>query len=246
MTRVYSLVFVSICVATICLTGTASVHAVSIFSDSFEEGGGTGYVALPDNNGLSIHGLNGWVKNDVNFNSVLYYDPVTFDVRLPGTTGDNIQGPLPHGGQALYTVNGASATNTLGTTTVAGTTYTLSVRIGDSANDATAGNADLTLLFGGLPVATATGSPPINPDSIGSNTFTYAFGTLTTSFVALTSGQSIGIKLDNLGPTGNIIYFDSVLLDAEAAPPGVPEPSTFVLAALGLAGLGLVAWRRRK
>ena len=33
---------------------------------------------------------------------------------------------------------------------------------------------------------------------------------------------------------------------AAVAAEGVPEPSTFVLAALGLVGLGLLAWRRRK
>ena len=37
------------------------------------------------------------------------------------------------------------------------------------------------------------------------------------------------------------VTFDFV---AEAEP--APEPSTFVLAAVGLAGLGLVAWRRRR
>ncbi|MCE9553368.1 MAG: PEP-CTERM sorting domain-containing protein [Planctomycetes bacterium] len=37
----------------------------------------------------------------------------------------------------------------------------------------------------------------------------------------------------------------SRLLD-DAGPSSVPEPSTFVLAALGLAGLGLVAWKRRR
>jgi len=39
------------------------------------------------------------------------------------------------------------------------------------------------------------------------------------------------------------LVFDDLVVTVESA---VPEPSTFVLAALGLAGLGLVAWRRRR
>ncbi|MCE9556308.1 MAG: PEP-CTERM sorting domain-containing protein [Planctomycetes bacterium] len=58
-----------------------------------------------------------------------------------------------------------------------------------------------------------------------------------------------------LGSTGANFYTNSppitnmgltLVLDAEAQEAAVPEPSTFVLAALGLAGLGLVAWRGRK
>ena len=244
LTRVYSIVLVSICAAVTLSAWPTQANAATLFFDSFEEGPAYPTIfgtSVPDNFGFTVHGKNGWV---VNAGPAFQYDPVTLDVRLPGTNGDNAQGPQPDGGQSMYTVSGSSVTNTPGFNTVAGTTYTLSVRIGDSANDATAANAALTLLFNGLPVASATGSPPVNPDSIGSNSFTYAFGTLTTSFVALTSGDPITIQLDNLGPAGNIIYFDAVQLDAEAA--AVPEPGTFVLAALGLAGLGLVAWRKRK
>ncbi|MCE9555719.1 MAG: PEP-CTERM sorting domain-containing protein [Planctomycetes bacterium] len=44
-------------------------------------------------------------------------------------------------------------------------------------------------------------------------------------------------------PSGTV-YLHGVTFDVLAE--AVPEPSTFVLAALGLAGMGLVAWRRRK
>lgn len=46
-------------------------------------------------------------------------------------------------------------------------------------------------------------------------------------------------------PSGTV-YLHGVTFDALAEAPAVPEPSTFILAALGLAGLGLLVWRRRK
>ncbi|MCE9547902.1 MAG: PEP-CTERM sorting domain-containing protein [Planctomycetia bacterium] len=248
MTSVYSAALMLICAAIALSAWTTQATAATLFFDSFEEGpaypgrfGGT--ESVPDNFGYTINGYNGWTVNT----AVAYqYDPNNNDVKLPGTTGDNVQGPQPDGGQSLYTVSGSSVTNTPGLNTVAGTTYTLSVRIGDGIDGAGAGSADLILLFNGSPVATATGSAPLNSDPSDPFAFTYSFGTLTTSFVALTSGDAITIKLDNLGPA-NVVWFDAVQLDAEAAPPaGVPEPSTFVLSALGLAGLGLVGWRRRR
>ncbi|MCE9553125.1 MAG: PEP-CTERM sorting domain-containing protein [Planctomycetes bacterium] len=69
-----------------------------------------------------------------------------------------------------------------------------------------------------------------------------------TSFNSSTFGAEVGNQLfivyAHPVATG-AVSVDNVRLDATAEVSGVPEPSTFVLAALGLAGLGLVAWRRR-
>ena len=62
---------------------------------------------------------------------------------------------------------------------------------------------------------------------------TATLGTITINFADATGAPVDGLAAIRI--TGDI-----------AAAEAVPEPSTFVLAALGLVGLGLVAWRRRK
>lgn len=222
----------------------ARANAAVVFFDSFEAGTGSpAYADVPDfGGGNDLNGVNGWT---IVSGVAQYGDPD--DSGFFGATGNNVQGDLPHGGQILATVEGATIVNTLAATTIAGTTYTLSMRIGDSLVTDPA-QTSLALLIGGSPVATVTGTSATNSSS---SPGTYVFDTLTTTpYVATVSGQSIGIRIDTVGfvsetpefTTGDMVQLDATATEANA----IPEPATFVLAGIGLLGLGLIAWRRRK
>ena len=75
-------------------------------------------------------------------------------------------------------------------------------------------------------------------------------GTLPASFsVNAVAGNTLRLQIETLtfSPSGTNYRtgFDALSVATTAAEP-VPEPSTLVLAALGLAGLGVIVWRRRK
>ena len=56
------------------------------------------------------------------------------------------------------------------------------------------------------------------------------------------AGLSATMRLAELGIDVDLVSLNVTVAAAE----GVPEPGTFVLAALGLLGLGCLAWRRRR
>ena len=64
--------------------------------------------------------------------------------------------------------------------------------------------------------------------------------------VGAVANDQFALNIASDGTFSNQAAIGGLTFDSIADAPAVPEPSTFVLAALGLAGLGLVAWRRRK
>lgn len=52
-------------------------------------------------------------------------------------------------------------------------------------------------------------------------------------------------KSIDFGGTANFVAFDNVTFGSATPVPGIPEPSTYALMALGLAGIGFVARRRK-
>jgi hypothetical protein len=142
---------------------------------------------------------------------------VTFKVfEIPGSAG-----PTDYGRTAIDNFNSPGVTGGELTAWYAGHTgYGSGVTI-SAINGPNAVSWDITALLEGWRTHTLSaneGYMMILNDTINGGTVTW------------------GTESGSAPPTISVTFEEAV----------VPEPSTFVLAALGLAGLGLVAWRKRK
>ncbi|MBC8040574.1 MAG: PEP-CTERM sorting domain-containing protein [Opitutaceae bacterium] len=136
---------------------------------------------------------------------------------------------------------------TLSATLQTNTHYTLTVEVGNMANDpATTNNAFVFTGFPGYRVDLLAGGQVIASDN---NSLLPSEGTFLTSQFSLSigashvlAGQALGIRLVNLnaGP-GIEVNFDHVRLDATA----IPEPATFA-SLFGAATLAMAIFRRRR
>ena len=179
------------------------------------------------------------VSSSGNFASPVSY--VTID-----TTGDNFfSSSTQNGGYALLTVNGSSArtgladqpvtigaTATLATMTL-GAGVPASFRLGVLEDNAPGPQNSQGAI-------TVTGSntiiTPVLGTANGAHNDFYFFDITNTS-----SGDALTISVTNNGTSAGFAFAELGGFTFDA----VPEPSTFVLAALGLLGLGVVARRKK-
>jgi len=149
-------------------------------------------------------------------------------------------GQAPEGQNVAFIgpVTSSDITQVLSSNLAVGT-YTLRVDVG----------ARLDFPYAGYNIQLLAGSTVLAGDS---NTLTPAAGTFVTSTVSFTAlagnpalGQPLQIRLAAPNAVGNAqTNFDDVRLDFN--PTVVPEPSGLSTLSMGLAGLFLVAWRRRR
>ncbi len=154
---------------------------------------------------------------------------VSFGVLDPGST-TNLFNFVPDGVNVGYN-NGGTLFQTVGDTALSGLTYTLLVDVGLRKDFPVVGIVELLV---GSTVVTATGT---NPTSGNWSTFQAQF-TATSADI----GAAIRIQLRSNGQQAT---FDNVRLDATGTgDPAIPEPGTMAL--VGLGGLGMSVWARRK
>jgi hapalindole biogenesis HpiC1 cyclase-like protein/PEP-CTERM motif-containing protein len=160
---------------------------------------------------------------------------------IPGWTSTGNSGQFQPGTPANFTSlsdglvsaysNGGTLEQTVSATVVAGVTYTLSVDLGWRNDAPFAGSADL--LIGSNEEFQATGTA-VQGDF---ETFTATYlGTIADA------GQTISIELKAGGVEGN---FDNVRLSSSAILASVPEPASFGMMALGIAGVASLLLRRK-
>lgn len=78
---------------------------------------------------------------------------------------------------------------------------------------------------------------------IGSSVGPSNYGT--NSFLQVSSGL-MNIKRVRMHDSGNYFTVDDFTAEFVTGDPNIPEPSSFVLSALGLIGLGVYGWRRKR
>ena len=146
-------------------------------------------------------------------------------------------------GQNVAFANGSfninnSLSQTLGVNYQVGMTYQLQVDVGGRWDYPIGGGYAISLYAGNTVLATANNTVAITPGTFSTVTVSAYIGGGSSAV-----GQPISIVLAHAGqnPAGSQVVFDNVRLTGTVAV--VPEPSTWMLAAVGL--LGLVAIGRR-
>jgi hypothetical protein len=135
---------------------------------------------------------------------------------------------IPDGTIVGYS-NGPEIRQTVAATAVAGTTYTLSVEVGNRFEQNQTGT--IALMVGGMVIAGSTSAVPEG----GWSTFTAVYTAL-----AADAGAAITIRLFSTGSQAN---FDNVRLDGTAGG-AIPEPASATLM-IG-AGAAFLLYRRRQ
>ena len=138
---------------------------------------------------------------------------------------------LPDGPTSAYSNSGVIS-QTVGETVQAGVTYTLMVDLGFRADHQAAFDGSADLLINGIQYF-AVGSTPTSGN----------WSTFTATYTGLSAdaGDSITIELNSKGFQGN---YDNVrLFDSNNS---LPEPSYAGMLVMGLAGLMMLALRRRE
>jgi len=127
------------------------------------------------------------------------------------------------------------------------TSFLYNVALGPASPGSPAGNAArdqaaIELLMDGIVIWNSG----LYVSSSGNNDYTTPFHTAISpvwTATGTTATLRIRTDVDIAQDTDGVVMIDNVSVSEEVA---VPEPSTYAMGLVGLAGLGLVAWRRRR
>jgi hypothetical protein len=199
----------------------ASAAPVAVANFSFE--------TLPPVGGLSIACGTGCAYSPAGTAIPGWTSTGTTGQLQPGNPGStNFFNSLPNGIVVAYDDSG-TISQLIGNVTAANILYTLMVDIGQRKDVSGGALGTDQLLIG----ATAINGTGVAPTSGNFTTFTATYTTTSADI-----GKAITIQLSSTGIEGD---FDNVRLDATNL---APEPGSFALLGLGLAGLGLVVRRK--
>jgi hypothetical protein len=146
----------------------------------------------------------------------------------PGSSSGNFTyfNYVPDGSTVAYTNHG-SISQQVTATSIAGMTYTLQVSVGARNDGYNVSDVIVALFVGG------DGEGVLHTYPSSGNWSVY-----TATVTARTTGDPIFIDLSSSAAQGD---FDNVSLTAS-----IPEPSTWAMMILGFAGVGFMAYRRRR